>query len=207
MPRQNGVTPFGEYEANPARGLFMGNRGFLHDDNGNLGRARWKHKTWVTCVLSYKGARRTLMQPGNYTELFFCDEATALAAGHRPCGQCRPLDYRRYMNAWQQAYGLEAPPRAGEIDNLLHQARVAQDKRQIRIHSGLGDLPDGAIVSFPEEPGAAWLIWQGNLHRWSHEGYHDRRSIIADEEVIVLTPEPTLRVLSAGYKPVVHSSV
>jgi hypothetical protein len=147
------------------------------------------------------------MQPGNYTELFFCDEATALAAGHRPCGQCRPLDYQRYLNAWQQAHGLETPPRAVEVDNLLHQARIAQDKRQVRIHSSLGELPDGAIVSLPEGPEAAWLVWQGSTRQWSHEGYGDRRPIIADEEVIVLTPEPTLRVLAAGYKPVVRSSV
>jgi len=139
--------------------------------------------------------------------VFFCDEATALVAGHRPCGQCRPLDYRRYMNAWQQAYGLEAPPRAGEIDSTLHSARMTQDKTQIRTSGRLVDLPDGAIVSFPEESEAAWLIWQGSLHRWFHEGYGDRRPIVADEEVIVLTPEPTIRVLAAGYQPVLHSSV
>jgi hypothetical protein len=207
MPRRNRVTPFGEFEASPARGLFMGNRGILHDNNGNLRRSRWKHKAWVTCVLSYKGVRRTLMQPGNYTELFFCDEATALAAGHRPCGQCRPLDYQRYIGAWQQTHGLEAQPRAGEVDNRLHQARVAQDRRQVRIHSSLRDLPDGVIVSLPEEPETAWLIWQGSLHRWSHEGYADRHPIVADEEVIVLTPEPTVGVLAAGYQPMVHSSV
>jgi hypothetical protein len=147
------------------------------------------------------------MQPGNYTELFFCDEATALAAGHRPCGQCRPLDYRQYMDAWQQAYGLEAPPRAGEVDNRLHQARVSQDKRQVRSHSSVGDLPDGAIVVLPKESETAWLIWQGGLYRWSHEGYDDRRPIVADEEVIVLTPEPTIQVLAAGYSPVVHPSL
>jgi hypothetical protein len=147
------------------------------------------------------------MQPGNYTELFFCDEATALAAGHRPCGQCRPLDYQRYLNAWQQAHGLETLPRAAEVDNRLHQARVAHDKAQVRTRARLRDLPDGAIASFPEEPETAWLIWQGSLHRWSHEGYGDRRPIAADEEVTVLTPEPTLRVLAAGYQPMVHSSV
>jgi hypothetical protein len=111
------------------------------------------------------------------------------------------------LNAWQQAHGLEAPPRAAEVDNLLHQARVAQDKAQFRIRARLRDLPDGAIVSFPEESETAWLIWQGNLHRWSHQGYGDRRPIVADEEVIALTPEPTVGVLAAGYKPVVHSSV
>jgi hypothetical protein len=111
------------------------------------------------------------------------------------------------MNAWQQAHGLEAPPRAGEVDNLLHQARVAQDKRQVRTHSSLGDLPDGAIVVLQKEPETARLIWQGNLHRWSHEGYGDRCPIVADEEVIVLTPEPTVSVLAAGYSPVVHPSL
>jgi hypothetical protein len=207
MPRQNRVTPFGEFEASTARGLFMGNRGILHDDKGVLGSARWRHKSWVTCLLSYKGARRTLMQPGNYTELFFCDEATALAAGHRPCGQCRPLDYKRYITAWQRAHDLHSLPKAGEIDSVLHHARVTQNKRQVRAHARLGDLPDGAFISLLEQPGEAWLIWQDHLHRWSHEGYGDRRPIIASEEVTVLTPAPTIRVLAADYRPEVHPSV
>src|SRR5688500_15168681 len=96
MPLQNRVTPFGEIEAAPARGLFMGNRGILHDANQQLGRARWRHKSWVTCLLSFKDRRREVMAPRRYTELFFCDEAVALAAGHRPCAECRREDYERF---------------------------------------------------------------------------------------------------------------
>jgi hypothetical protein len=128
LPYRNRVTPFGGFEITPARGLFMGNRGILHDDHGNLGTAHWKHKNWIVCVLSFKGRKAKINGPGQYTQLFFCDEATAFAAGHRPCAECRRPDYRRYIQAWQRTHNLEAPPRAAEIDNLLHQARVAQDK-------------------------------------------------------------------------------
>ena len=99
MPRQNRVLPTGEIIAHPARGRFMGNRGILHDASGHLGRSRWKLMGWVTCVLDFKGRQRTVMSPGTYTELFFHDEAVALAAGHRPCAECRRADYRAYRAA------------------------------------------------------------------------------------------------------------
>lgn len=206
MPRQNRVTPFGEFEATPARGLFMGNRGILHDDQGRLGPARWRHKNWVACALSFKNRRRAIMAPGQYTEMFFSDEAVALAAGHRPCAECRRVDFQRFANAWQIAYARARPPKAGEMDGALHRARVFRNKRQVTFRAKVGNLPDGTLVSFPEEPEAAWLIWRGHLYRWSHAGYHEARPVVPSEDVVVLTPEPTVRVLAAGYAPMIHST-
>jgi hypothetical protein len=201
MPRQNRVTPFGTIEASAARGLFMGNRGILHDEAGRLGAARWRHRNWVTCALDFRGRRRTLMAPGHYTELFFCDEAVALAAGHRPCAECRPADYRRFTESWVGAIG---PARATDMDRVLHAVRVRRDRSQVRVPTRLADLPDGAFVTRPERPDAAWLVWRGALHLWSHEGYVARESRPPDEAVEALTPAPTLAVLAAGYVPLVH---
>jgi hypothetical protein len=205
MPRQNRVTPFCEFEATPARGVFMGNRGILHDEQGRLGSARWRHKNWVACALSFKNRRRAIMAPGRYTELFFCDEAVALAAGHRPCAECRRPDFERYASAWQRAFGLAHPAKAREMDDELHRARVS-GKRQATFSAKLADLADGTFVSFPQEPGAAWLVWCGYLRRWSHEGYREARPVVLSDEVDVLTPEPTARVLAAGYALVVHAT-
>jgi len=206
MPYQNRVTPFGEFEATTARGLFMGNRGILHDDQGILGSARWRHKHWILCALSFKGRKARINAPGHYTQLFFCDEATAFAAGHRPCAECRRSDYRRYMQAWQSAHNLQGPPTAGEVDIALHRARVTQDKRQVRTHGRLGDLPDGTFVGLPDQPGKAWLVWRDHLHRWTHNGYVEVRPRIQELEIAILTPEPIVRVLRAGYVPEVHPS-
>lgn len=204
MPRQNRVTPFGKFEATPARGLLMGNRGILHDDQGNIGSARWRHKSWIVCALSFKDYDAAINPPDHYTQLFFCDEATAFAAGHRPCAECRRLDFLRYMTAWQKAYGLERPPKAGEADEALHQARVGRDRRQVRTLRRISDLPDGTMVSLSEEPEVAWLIWKDGLHRWSHKGYTEHRLVAHQDEVVALTPEPTIQTLTAGYSPLVH---
>jgi hypothetical protein len=206
MPKQNRVSPFSEFEATSARGLLMGNWGILHDDQGVLGPSRWGHKNWVACTLSFKNRRRRIMAPGKYTELFFCDEAVSLAAGHRPCAECRRSDYNWFMTAWQTAFALSALPKAPEVDRALHSARVDRDKRQIRVSGPIGGLPDGSMICLPDAPRAAWLTWKGHLHRWSHEGYTERRTLPVGADAIILTPEPSLRVLAAGYLPSVHPS-
>ncbi|MFC5068404.1 hypothetical protein [Flaviflagellibacter deserti] len=198
MPFQNRVTPHGEIEFSSARGLFMGNRGILHDGAQRLGRARWRHKNWVCCLLEFKGRKQTINPPSHYTQLFFLDEAVALAAGHRPCGECRRLDHRRFAFAWQPAFACDRPVLAKEMDAVLHPARTAKERPTRHARS----LPDG---SFVDVEGQAFLIWKGGLHRWSHEGYSERREL-PDDEVRVLTPLPIVRVLSAGYQPVVHAS-
>jgi len=205
---KNRVTPFGDIEVSRARGLLMGNRGILHSNDGTLRKAHWQHKRWIGCVTEFKGRRARINAPGHYTQLFFLDEAVSLAAGHRPCAECRRQDFVRFMGAWRQGFGGEAAraPRAREIDEALHQARVTRDRRQIRIKARAEDLPEGAFVTIESRPNAAWLIWRRSLHRWSHEGYVECRPMTQVGDVLVLTPAPSLRVLAAGYRPGVHAS-
>jgi hypothetical protein len=129
MPRQNRVTPFGEIVSVPERGTMMGNRGILHDVDGRI-RRRWRVKRWLICVLEFKGRHRMVMAPNRYTELFFLDEATGLAAGHRPCAECRRSRFLAFRNAWGAANrhisGSESI-RAAMMDNQLHAERIALD--------------------------------------------------------------------------------
>jgi len=204
MPRQNRVNPFGEIMAIPARGAWTGNRGCLHDAEGRLGRARWRSPAWIVCRLDYKGWRRPIMAPGRWTELFFLDEATALAAGHRPCALCRRADYRRFAALLAPDFG-GTPPKAPDLDRRLHAERL--DGRAKRMHPiPLALLPDGALLSRTDGDGA-WLRWQGALHRWTPGGY-DRREAMPDAaRVLSLTPPTTLAALRAGYRPEIHPSV
>lgn len=151
MPRQNRVTPFGEVVAIHDRGTFMGNRGVLHDGEGRILRA-WQLKRWIVCVLAFRGRKRQVMTPGRYTELFFLDEATALAAGHRPCAECRHARFLDFCNTWGAANpndGTSARPTAQEIDDRLHAERLAPDRSKRSFVAALDDLPDGVIVAVP----------------------------------------------------------
>jgi hypothetical protein len=198
MTLQNRITPAGEIIADPARGTLMGNRGILHDARQRLGTARWRHPHWIFCRLAFKGRRRQVMAPRRYTELFFLDAATALAAGHRPCCECRREDFRQFQAAWQRAFGLRAG--AGTIDRVLHAARVEpRSRRQIRFEALLDDLPDGTFVLLPDASSPPFLVQGDQLHPWHPRGYGapcERRS----GRVIVLTPAPTVAVLRAGYQ-------
>src|ERR1700722_14212140 len=145
MPRQNRVTPFGEIIAAPERGTFMGNRGVLHDDEGHIRRA-WQLKRWIVCVLEFRGRKRQVMSPGRYTELFFLDEATALAASHRPCAECRHARFLAFCNAWGTAHpgdGTSARPSATVIDERLHAERIAPDRSKRSFVAALDQLPNG----------------------------------------------------------------
>src|SRR5262245_10377094 len=125
MPLQNRVTPTGEIIADPARGTLMGNRGGpLHRPDQTLGARRWVSKAWICCRLEFKGRRRQVMSPGKYTELFFLDEATALAAGHRPCFECRRAEAEQFARLWAKVHGAHDRARAGDMDRVLHAERV-----------------------------------------------------------------------------------
>jgi hypothetical protein len=162
--------------------------------------ARWRHPRWIACRLAFKGRRRPVMAPRRYTELFFLDEPTALAAGHRPCCECRREDFLRFQAAWRRAFGDDGDARAGEIDRVLHRARVEpRTRRQIRFEAPLDDLPDGAFVLLPDDP-TPCLVRGDHLEPWRPGGYgapRPRRS----GSVSVLTPAPTIAVLRAGYVP------
>ncbi|MFL5386060.1 MAG: hypothetical protein ACJ8GN_26395 [Longimicrobiaceae bacterium] len=197
MPRQNRVTPRGELVAVDARGTFMGNRGCLHDAAGRIRRA-WQLKRWIVCELEFKGRHRPVMQPGCYTELFFLDEATALAAGHRPCAECRRPAFRAFLAAWA-AGGPGGLPSAPALDEVLHRERTSPPWR-----APLGTLPDGAFVALPGDP-RPFLVLGDALLAWTPGGYTDRRAR-PSATVEVLTPRSTVEALRAGYRPVLHSS-
>ncbi len=203
MPLQNRVTPFAEIVAEPWRGRLTGNRGCLHDAGRRIGAARWRTQAWIACRLEFRGRRRDPMPPGRWTALFFWDEAAALAAGHRPCGECRRADYRRFMAAWAAAGLPGGPGRGGPraVDVHLHRHRVTHRREQLRFEADPGDLPDGTFVTVPETPNMPMLLWDGRLWRLApgEDGY-----VAAGRppgRVTVLTPRPIVGVLAAGYRP------
>jgi hypothetical protein len=199
VTRQNRVLPTGQIVATDERGTLTGNRGCLHDAEGRLGTARWRHPHWIACELSYKGWRRPIMAPNRWTELFFLDEAVALAAGHRPCALCRHSDWMDFRAAWTRAFGTA--PAAPEIDRVLHAARIDSRSRAQRLHEvpAVG-LPDGTFISHDGTPA---LICSNSLRPYRTGGYG-----IAlprpEGRVTVLTPYPIVAVLAAGYRPRLH---
>jgi hypothetical protein len=203
VPRRNRVTPFGEIVATPERGTFMGNRGVLHDDAGRIRRA-WQVKRWILCLLEFRGRKRAVMTPRRYTELFFLDEATGLAAGHRPCAECRRARFTAFCEAWRSGNG--AAVTADALDARLHAERVADDRGKRLFAADLGALPDGVFVQRQGAEGAC-LLWDGCLLAWSPGGYGERRPRPRRETVLVLTPASTVAALRAGYIPEVHRSV
>jgi hypothetical protein len=204
VPRQNRVTPDGELIAVPDRGMFWGNRGVLHDRSGRLVRYS-SGRAWAICVLEFKGRRRSLWAPGRLTELFFLDEATGLAAGHRPCGECRYRDYVAFKQAWASAFsGFSGSlPGVAEIDSRLHADRLLRPGVRRTYTAALSGLPDGAMVSVD---GAPFLVWSGGLLAWTPGGYRAPVSLAPSAPVTVITPRATVGVLAAGYRPVVHPS-
>lgn len=160
MSRQNRVTPFGEIVAVPERGTFFGNRGVLHDERGRIRRA-WQVKRWLICLLEFKERHRAIMALGRYTELFFLDEATGLAAGHRPCAECCRARYRSFRDAWSTGNRFEPGAhsiRVGTIDDRLHAERVGPDRRKRTYRDRLEDLPDGVFVTLDDRGDEAYLI-------------------------------------------------
>jgi hypothetical protein len=207
MPRQNRATPYGDLIATPERGTFLGNRGILHDADGHIQRA-WRGQRWLVCVLEFRGRQRTVMTPNRYTELFFLDEATALAAGHRPCAECRHARFLAFCKAWGVVHPGRGPqrPSADEIDRQLHRERLAPDRSKRCYLAALDDLPDGVLVTLAGRGDQPCLVWGKRLLVWSPSGYGQRRPRPRSEEVNVLTPRSTVASIQAGYVPEVHRS-
>ncbi len=202
-PLQNRVTPFGDIVAISQRGLYIGNRGIIHDPATKtlLGR-RWTTKAWLVCVLDYKGRRRELMGGRSWTELFFLDEAVALAAGHRPCFFCRRADAQAFRAAWGKAKGGQAPL-APEIDAVLHDERLDRGRKRVHaISDPVAELPDGAVIV---AAGEAYTIAHGRAFLWSEQGYQAARQICRADGL--LTPPSTLLAIRAGYRPVLHPDI
>lgn len=201
MPLQNRVKPTGEIVAIPERGMFVGNRGIIHDPaTRTILKRRWSTDAWLTCVLEFKGRRRKVMQRQSWTELFFLDEATAFAAGHRPCFYCRRDDANRFRAAWEKGnrrHNVLAP----EIDAVLHRERFVSGKRLHPLPMPIARLPDGTMVQAGEE---SFLVAKGQALLWSPSGYR-RAETIRDTKL--LTAPSVVRAFSAGYRPAMHPSV
>lgn len=202
MPLQNRVTPSGEILVSSERGTLMGNRGCLHDAHRKIVTAS-KRTAWVACLLEFKGRKRPLMQPGQYTELFFLDEATALAAGHRPCAECRRHRYKEFLAAWPHRVEGKVP-RAADVDLTLKNERG----RQVRIDAGsLHVLPAGTFVQDLETQ-EYYLLHAGSAYRWSFGGYAAPRPLSQLlGQVNLITPTSTVEAYKNGYAPTVHPSV
>jgi hypothetical protein len=199
MPLQNRGTPLGVLIADPARGLVYANRGCLHDERGRI-RRRYEARRWIACRLQFRGwSRGPMMQPGKFTELFFLDEATALAAGHRACALCRREDFVRLTTIWQDLHPGQVG--ADAIDAQLHSERVEPATRMQRHHeAALDHLPDGAFVL---RDGAPSLVLGANLLSWTAAGYSERTPRPAHQRAVLITPPSLVAVLCAGWQPVV----
>jgi hypothetical protein len=202
MPLQNRVTPFAELVAVPARGLFMGNRGGrFHTDAKTLTARRWASRQWICCVLDFKSRHRDVWGRF-YTEVFFLDEPTALAAGHRPCFECRRSEALAFAEKWRDAHGLRERPRADEMDDVLHRERL-QGRMKHLHRQNIESLPDGTFVALEE---GAFAVRGDILLRWTPNGYEDSQRRPRRGEVDVLTPPAILAVLCGGYRPHWHPS-
>jgi hypothetical protein len=199
VPRQNRVTPFGDLIVTPCRGTLMGNRGRLHDERQRV-RRPFVGKRWIVCVLEFRGRHREVMAPGRYTELFFLDEATALAAGHRPCAECQRGRYRLFREHWAAAdrNAAQSPaPSADEMDAVLHTERLTSDSRKRTYPERLSRLPSGVLVADGE--GHAYLVRNGTLLLWTPDGYRATESRPVGRECRVLTPRSVVAAIAHGY--------
>ena len=195
MPHQNRVTPFGTLVATPERGTLMGNRGCLHDDSGRI-RRPYALRRWILCVLLFRGRHRTILSPGRYTELFFLDEATGLAAGHRPCAECQRGRYRLFCDRWGGS------PGADRIATELHAEQLDAGRAKRTARAPMGGLPAGVMVLLDEAP---WLVLGDAVVPWSAGGYGPRRPK-PKGAVRVLTPMSTVGAIARGYPVETHPS-
>ena len=206
MPKQNRVTPFSTLVATPARGTLMGNRGCLHDNYQQI-RCMFRGQRWIICLLEFKGRKRSIMTPGRWTELFFLDEATALAAGHRPCAECQRGRFNHFREIWAKSNSKTANtarPAATAIDAVLHQERMAASSQPPRFCNSGGSLPDGSFVTDDGEN--AYLALRKQLLRWSPAGYEPSAKRAISFPVRILTPASVVRALASGYPVSIHPS-
>jgi hypothetical protein len=200
MPLPNRMTPLGEPIAVEVRGLVYANRGNMHDAHRRI-RRPFGVKRWIACRLSFRGWHRgRLMQPGRFTELFFLDEATAFAAGHRPCRLCRYADYEAFVDTWTDIHP-RAATNADAIDEVLHRERWnAAERRQRHHEAALRDVPDGGFVL---NDGVPWLVLGDQLLRWTPAGYAERVRRRPRATATVITPPSLVKVLTTERSPLV----
>lgn len=197
---QNRVDPLGNLIKTKARGAWTGTRGLIHNDQQEIVRP-FKLKAWITCRLEFKGRKRKMMSPGLYTELFFWDEATAFAAGHRPCCECRRADFDAFKMAWiagNPQYGFTKKTSIREIDEVIHRQRINADQSKPTFEANLQDLPAGTFILHDDKP---YLFTAGKLLLWTPFGYTEETTVPVLNKVVVLTPASVVNAFSAGYVP------
>lgn len=212
MPLQNRVDPFGTIHAVSERGLFTGNRGIIHDpETKTLLRKRWASKAWIICVCQFRTWRREPMGrngrsgKAGWTELFFLDEVTALAAGHRPCFFCRREQAADFVARFGKAFAIEKP-RAPMVDERLHKERVASGGHPLAVSlPQLDDFPDGVVIA---DESKAYALRCGKALAWSFAGYSKPIAFdhLAGWSLRLLTPATTIAVLRQGFAPIWHPS-
>ncbi|MCQ6957249.1 hypothetical protein [Mucilaginibacter aquariorum] len=197
--RKNRVAPDGNIIQNSARGAWMGNRGVLHDKGKTILRP-FKHQAWIICALEFKGRHRKLMAPDRWTELFFLDEATAFAAGHRPCFECRRENAIRFKMAWLKGnpqYGFDQKTSIKKIDEVIHQERIDKKGQKVTSEATVEYLPNGTFIKHNGEP---FLISAGRRYLWTPSGY-EKPQKLGEGKVTVLTPASIINAFRAGYDP------
>ena len=203
MPLRNRVSPFGEIIAVAGRGTLTGNRGVLHNAQRMIVRD-WQVKRWIACRLEFRGRHRDVMTPNRWTELFFLDEAAALADGHRPCAECRHEDYVAFQSAWRRAFtDRQRSTNAEAMDSVLHAERRIRPWVKRTHQLDVRSLPDGTYIVEEER---AWLVLGNAFLAWSADGYVEQNLRLSSGAVTVLTPPSIVAVLSAGYRPAIHPS-
>lgn len=207
MPHQNRVTPWSTLIATPERGQLMGNRGCLHNPQQQIRRS-FVGKHWIICQLAFKGRHLPIMAPGCYTQLFFLDEATALAAGHRPCAQCMHARFDQFRRMWavaNPALSDHAAPLVGTLDEVLHRERLTPTRQKVVDRASLVELPPGSMIVLDDSP-QPYLVLEQSLRPWSAAGYGPALPRPADVSVGVLTPRSVVRTLALGYPVMLHPS-
>lgn len=197
---QNRVDPFGNIIETKARGLWMGNRGRIHNERKQITQA-FKLKAWLTCKLEFNGRHREVMGAKTYTELFFLDEATAFAAGHRPCFECRRNDFVHFKKMWLQAnaeFGFDENISIQKIDSVLHSERMNANGSKKTFEININDLPNGSFISVDD---CAYLLYKNQLYLWTPFGYESHRVKPANKKVKVLTPHSIVKMFKDGYVP------
>ncbi|CAN5899300.1 hypothetical protein BH11BAC4_BH11BAC4_09450 [soil metagenome] len=197
---QNRVDPFGNLIKTAARGSWTGTRGVIHNDEQEIIRP-FKLKAWITCRLAFKGRKRKMMSPNKYTELFFLDEATAFAAGHRPCCECRREDFNKFKSAWLKGnpeYGFDIKTSIEYIDKIIHRERIDKHKAKQTSESDIDSIPNGSFIAFNNEP---YIIAGGKFFLWTSFGYERAVVLPKPGKLAVLTPGSIVNTFRAGYIP------
>jgi hypothetical protein len=186
--------------------MFTGNRGCLVDDDRQLVRHH-QSSLWIICEASFRGWKHPLDQPHRWTPVFFLDDAVGLAAGHRPCGFCRPDAYRSYRDAISAADSTPQRWSASDINRQLATERLSRGRGLDRAgdrrlwSANIADLPSGAVILWNEH---AHLVGTSTIQRFTFDGWAEPTPRPSDASVEVITPPLSIAALTNGFALQLH---